>query len=636
MNYVKDFKGLLRDGQTLLIVPPFTSLASPALGVHVLQACAREAGFQVSVLYANILLAATIGVETYNAFFKHLRVPQFVGERLFAHSAYDLSLLDQGNGKEVNTLELAEILDQVPLEQLEALSDLEIEIFPLEWSTLKQLEATISPWVDAVAKALTQLVFPIIGCTTSFEQSNASIALFKHIKSYRPETVTIIGGANCCAEMAQGIASLDPNNAYIDNIFSGESETTFVNFLRDFSAGTLPPNRIINGEPCRELDALPTPDFGEYFEQLDYYLSDAQKLCDTVGIAYETSRGCWWGQKHQCIFCGVNRDGIEFRKKSPERILGDFHRFAEVYPTRKMFLVDNLVPYAYFKTLLPRLAEQSSDWELACSLRSHLSLRDVLTLKRAGISVIGAGIESLSSALLKLMNKGALARQNINTLRYTRSAGLYLQWHLLWGFPGESLDMYTQMLDLIPLIYHLQPPVKMLHLLITSFSRYFESPEAYGLRNVRPLADYAAAFPPYADIAKLAAHFVADYECASHQNLDVIAVLRQHITAWQKRWTANDTHPVALQVIEFGDTYILIDTRELPGTQTAQVLNRTQASVALAARPYVETEEIAWALEQKIGVQLDGWYVPLATAKPELLQAFEDEFRANDAQKLQG
>jgi hypothetical protein len=46
--------------------------------------------------------------------------------------------------------------------------------------------------------------------------------------------------------------------------------------------------------------------------------------------------------------------------------------------------------------------------------------------------------------------------------------------------------------------------------------------------------------------------------------------------------------------------------------------------VALTARPYVDTPEVAWALENKIGVVVDDWYVPLATADPELLLTFED------------
>ncbi|KPL22560.1 MAG: hypothetical protein AMJ93_06920 [Anaerolineae bacterium SM23_84] len=621
-DYTIDVRSLLREGQALIIVPPFAPLDQPSLGVHVLQACAREAGYHVSVLYANILLAATIGVSNYAAFNEPVRTLRFVGERLFGHSAYGLSLFDNWTP----TLSLSMLLEQAPVEQLEALSDTSAETWPLTADTLKQLETMIPSWVAAVASAVTQLAFPVIGCTSAFEQTNASIALFKQIKHRQPGVITIIGGANCAGEMAQGIASLDPKGECIDYIFSDESEATFLRFLRAFSSAQLAADRIIRGELCRELDTLPALDFGEYSEQLDYYLADEQV---SFWIPYETSRGCWWGQKRKCAFCGLNEANMQFRYKSPEQVLDDLNRLAQTYPSHKIKVVDNIMPFTYFRTLLPMLANGRDRLEMDWSLRSSLSLDNVLALKEAGFSIINVGIESLSSGLLRLMNKGASVRQNINLLRYVQSVGIAVDWRILWGFPGDTVDMYEQMLDLLPLMHHLRPPSSLYHLHILRFNSYFERPEAYGVHNIRPLPSYAAAFPPQADIEKLATHFVADYECASHQHLDVIEALAQEITAWQKRWPPDSDALTLLHVIPSGDRYLLFDTRGLPETQPIQLLDREQASVALTARLDVETPEIAWALKHRLGVVVDDRYVPLATADPELLQAFEDDVRHN-------
>jgi hypothetical protein len=80
-----------------------------------------------------------------------------------------------------------------------------------------------------------------------------------------------------------------------------------------------------------------------------------------------------------------------------------------------------------------------------------------------------------------------------------------------------------------------------------------------------------------------------------------------------------------LQVVALGDSYLLLDTRRLPGTQAAQGLSYEQASAALAPQPDTETDVVAWALESQVGVLLDGEYVPLATARPELIRAFEED-----------
>jgi hypothetical protein len=247
-------------------------------------------------------------------------------------------------------------------------------------------------------------------------------------------------------------------------------------------------------------------------------------------------------------------------------------------------------------------------------------------LKKAGVSTLQVGIESLSSELLSLMHKGVSARQNIACLRYFASAGLAIAWNLLWGIPGDTLEMYQGTLDLLPLMHHLPPPASMIHLVVARYSPYFEHPEAYGVYNVRPLSSVFAAFPPHADLDKLSLYFAADYASQVHQNMDVIVEIKRELGAWQDRWSRPSERPPLLHVVDLGENYVLVDTRNLAGTDTTQVLSRAQAAAALVARPCVEMPELTWALEHKIGVLLDAWYVPLATARPELLRGIESEF----------
>jgi ribosomal peptide maturation radical SAM protein 1 len=620
LNYPTALRTWLQDGDTLLIVPPFASLDQPALSVHVLQACAREAGFQTRVLYANSLLAAAIGVENYVAFTTGRRVPKLLGECMFARDAYGLPLLDSW----VDRSDLALLMEGSPSEQVDILDNLDAEPFPLTLPHLKQIERTASAWLDDLAETIADVNFSVVGVTTSYEQTNATVALLKRIKRCNARTTTIVGGANCAGEMAEGITSLDPNSECIDYVFSGESEGTLLSFLQDISAGRLPPKRIIRGKPNHCLDALPTPDFREYIEQMECFLPGAEAVIGTTFLCYENSRGCWWGEKHLCSFCGANGESIAFRQKSPERVLEDLDHFTETCSIRRILLVDEIMPRGYFQTLLPALIERPVDLEIAGSVKANLSLDDVLKLKRAGFSSIGAGIESLSSGLLALMNKGLTARQAIALLRYARAADVHLRWNFLWGFPGDTLEMYEEMLALLPLVRHLQPPDAIIHLVITRFSPYFDDPKVYGVRDIHPLASYAAAFPSYADMTKLAVNFTADYESAAHQNLDLVENLLREIVAWKQSWRNKDASISNLQVIEFDGSYILVDTRGLQNGQRMSLLTPSQAAAALVPRPYAETDEIAWALERQVGIVRDGWYVPLATAAPGLLRAFED------------
>jgi ribosomal peptide maturation radical SAM protein 1 len=611
-------EGLLLDGEILIIVPPFAAVNRPSLPAHLLQACALASGFRVSVLYANLLLAAEIGVGLYSAV-SNAPPHAMVGERFFARSAHGLPPFGEPDGPALT---------------------LDIDL-----PALVRVEPRAVPFAEAVAAAVARRPFKVVGATTTFEQTNASLALLQRIKRARPEIVTILGGANCEGEMAKGIASLDPSIDQIDHIFSGESDVTFPAFLTALAEGTRPPGRIVTGAPLADLDALPTPDFTEYFEQRAniFPASSRGSFEAAVGptrLPYESSRGCWWGQKHHCTFCGLNGEGMAFREKSPERVFADLAALARAHGTARFCMTDNIMPRGYFKTLLPRLAASPSPVELFYEQKANLSLDDVLTLKRAGVHSIQPGIEALSSALLRRMDKGVLARQNLVLLRDARAAGLDLQWNLLWGFPGDLAEDYEATLALLPLLHHLKPPDSLLHLSVDRFSPYFQRPEAYGIQNIRPHPAYRAAFPAHTALDQIAYYFVGDYASSAYRRRDLIGRIEQELGAWRARWAPSagapptPPTPPTLRVTPVGEYYLVLDTRGLPGTDETMVLDREEATSALRAAPYAETAAIARAIERRIGVVVDGWYVPLATASPALLQSLEREARGSSKAAL--
>lgn len=605
----------------LLIVPPFHPVTTPSLAVHVLQACAREAGLQVEVCYANLLLAHELGTDVYTSigFPRDYPPDALLGEWLFARSAYGHRCSD-------------------PLFSLE-------DAFGPAWAqwlaisrrganasegfsepALTRLEERVGDWAQTLARDLAGRRYPIIGCSTMFSQTNASLALLRGIKAHDASAVTLLGGANCEGEMAAGIASLDPDGEAIDFVFSGESEATFVRFLRDYLDGRAPGGRIVRGEPCADLDALPTPDFAEYFDQLATALPQLAQEPDRLTLPYESSRGCSWAQMHPCTFCGINGSIQAFRQKDPQRVAYDLAQFAGKYPTRRVDMADSAMPRRYVHTLLPGLARTRQGLSIGYGVRADLRLIDFLALGQAGVDTIQPGIEALSTSLLRRMRKGTRAHQNIAQLRYARTAGLRVQWALLWGFPGDRRDDYEQTLALLPLLRHLPPPGCLLHLSVDRFSLYFCSPERYGLSELRPLDSYRTVFPQKADIGRIAYHFTAEYACDSHEHLDLIQQIATEVDAWQAAWTDRGSPPILHVAPAGGGRYVLFDTRGPSGLETVSVLNEDQAATALAGGPDGDARLVAWALKKRVVVALDGRYCPLATADPELLLMFEETY----------
>ena len=56
------------------------------------------------------------------------------------------------------------------------------------------------------------------------------------------------------------------------------------------------------------------PDYDDYYAVLAELGQTAQGL-DRI-LLYEGSRGCWWGEKHHCTFCGLNAQSMKFRAKA--------------------------------------------------------------------------------------------------------------------------------------------------------------------------------------------------------------------------------------------------------------------------------------------------------------------------------
>jgi ribosomal peptide maturation radical SAM protein 1 len=596
----------------LLVVPPFASLTNPSLGVHILQACGRKAGFRVQVLYANILLAQVIGEKNYTRICD-APMGSFAAERFFARSAYGLPPL----GRHANRM-------FEPSWVISADHGVEVEPdfaggLPIALRELRRLEAQAAGFVDSVAKATSERSYRIVGCSTTFEQTAASVALLNRIKFLDKNTVTILGGANCEGEMARGIASL---GASIDYIFSGESEATFVDFVRTILAGSYPKDRIIRGEPCTTMDALPTPMFTEFYEQRKRFLTRSPMAEEETEILYETSRGCWWGQKQHCTFCGLNGEGMAFRHKTADRVIEELRALLDAHPTKKVLMTDNIMPHGYFKTLLPRLATELPEHSIFYEQKANLSLSKVLALKQAGIRWIQPGIEALSSRLLKLMKKGVQGRQNLMLLRDARAAGVQLTWNLLWGFPGDDVEAYQETLAIVPLLHHFQPPDGLWHLSLDRFSPYFSRPAEFGVRNLVPLAAYYDFLPKTADVNRVAYHFMANYGCGSHDQIDVIHNLWREVGRWHAAWKRTGGEPLEdLRIAQDQGLYVLVDTRRVSGTKKTHVLEETEASTLVTSRPYSGSKLETWALQEKVAIVMDGWFVPLPVADPKILLA---------------
>lgn len=586
-----DYAEVLSDADALIIIPPFDDLRWPSLGAHLLQACAREKGFNVRVFYANMALAAVLGEEL----FTKIGEKRYLREVLFANMTYGVESFYK---------------DDSVLQQLAP---------DMKLKDLIKIEKKIEKWVDGVVEEILKHHFRIIGCSTTFGHVTASICLLNKIKIMNPAITTIIGGAYCFGELTEGVASLTDK---IDYIFSGESEITFPNFIKQVLINQLPKERIIAGERP-DINRNPVPDYSDYFMQSQKYLPESKR---EIMITYETSRGCWWGQKKPCNFCGLNCD-LAYHYKSPPKVINDLKKLSRKFPGYRILMADCIMPFKYFTKLLRDLPRELPGVEFFYEVKANLKLEQVALLKNAGITRVQPGIETLSSPLLKKINKGCLARHNIAVLRYFRSAGIIPHWNFLFRIPGETPEDYRSMIELIPLIKHLQPPLFISPIALFRHSKYFIQPESFGITNLSPMkVFYNALLPKWADINKYAYDFEGEFR--HFENDPIVQEVLFKVEEWMKVWREKQVPKLKLVRIPEGK-YLLIDSRGLKNPLTSY-LSEKQAMVTLLDWPmstvnYLVEDEIQWAIEQQLMVTLDSWYISLVTAELDLLLEFKEK-----------
>ncbi len=618
---------VIESGDVLLVISPFVWTAAPLGGIHLLQAACREQGVTARVVYSNLHFCSLTGGQLHRAI--AMEDMFLVEERLFGSAAYNLP----GMGEDIaKLLDSGEVPDHIwppgkPLHP-QAVPAVETPVRNLfrsvDWV---RLQALAEQWRRALAREIVKKQFSIVGCSTTHGGLAPAIALLQAVKEAAPNIVTCLGGALCETDMAEGILPIAPG---VDFIFTGEADETFPTAAREILKGKKPAKPIVYGRMVQNLDNVPLPDYREYFSQRRVFLPDEPDRDPGLMIPYETSRGCWFGR---CTFCGLMGPDNRYRKKSPETIVRDLKSLVGSYENRRIYITDNIIAPQYYKTLFTRLSREIPSLILQYEIKSNMTLDQLLSLKEAGVNMMQPGIESLSSPLLKRMDKGVTVRENIALLRYARSVNLDLKWNLLFGFPGDREEEYTPMLRLFPLVHHLQPPRMMIPVRICRYSKYYCSPAEYGISRLRPARVHQDLLPPQADPGKLAYLFAGEFDADSLDKPGLLSSFWEAYRTWDDAWATYSFLPLdgMLPKLHISpgeqDDFILRDTRGLDDRPECTVIDGETALLLLVARPLEAVPERVrkHAAKQDLAIELDSWFIPLSTAPPSLLQSLEAE-----------
>jgi len=529
-----------------LVSMPFINVYRPGMATALLKAILRRRGIACDVHNLFVEFAERIGIVLYELL-AIICDERLAAERLFAPHLFGPDFMPE--------LELPSGYDPAdPSETPEI--------------TKKRLREAAALFLDDCLEEIPWPQYEIVGFSSMFEQNLGSLALAKRIKQRWPEKVIVFGGANCEGEMG---LELHRQFQFIDYVCSGEGDVIFPELVECLLAGRAAPrapglicrdgNRSVFGAgigaaPVLNLDELPYPDYDDYFDRLR---ASSLDIDGTVDLPFEASRGCWYGAKHHCTFCGLNGHTMAYRSKSPRRALEEIQFLARRYNVNRLTAADNILDMRYLAELAPELARSDSNLSIFYEVKANLRKEQMAALKRAGIDRLQPGIESLSTSILQLMRKGCTALQNLQTLKWASELQIRISWNFLMGFPNEDPKEYKRMAEMVPALVHLPPPLNLGFVRLDRFSPYFTAPDHLGMVRVRPAKPYSDIYPfPEQSLRRLAYFF--DYDYADGRDpMQYVAPALEMMRSWQQNYCA-----YSFGTLVDGDKLHLRDRR--PGT----------------------------------------------------------------------
>jgi len=618
--------------RVLICNMPFSNLRWPNLGPSLLKGALLARGIACDLAYFNFDFAERVGLEPYYWIADRFA---FVlgGERLFAREYFGDRLPDDDR-----------YWNKVLLAADDGLTEQDRRDYAA-------MGAEVGPFLDHCMASVDWGRYAVVGFAASFQQTMPSMCLARRIKERCPGVTIVFGGAACEGVMGVELCRRFPE---VDHVFLGEADLTFPPVAEQVLAGgpvELPPG-VVARDPTSDrlpraccdvpvppdaarflvddLDALPYPDFDDYFVRWE-----RSPLKDEIEplLFFETSRGCWWGQKHHCKFCGLNGATLTYRSKTPTRAVDELTHLVERYGVHRACSADNIFDYRYFDTFLPLLKHSAIDLAFVYEMKPSLRKEQARALLDAGLGAAQLGIETFSTPILKLIGKGANSIQNLQALKWFSAAGIEVKWNILYGFPGEPPEEYARLAELLPALYHLAPPLAVGRVRMDRFSPYFEEPEANGMKNPRPHRAFSYVYPfPNESLRDLAYYYEFDFADGRDPEL-YAAGLVEAAEEWQRL-----KGTVSLRHFDRGDgVLILTDTRPC-ATAFQRRLTGWQREVYLFCDPGRSFERICefaeslpadpppdaaavlstldeW-LAERIIARLDGKYLSLALPAP--------------------
>ena len=338
------------------------------------------------------------------------------------------------------------------------------------------------PWED----------YDLVGLSVSLCQTLSSVLMARRIRARSRRPRIVIGGPAVSSRMGRSFLDAFPE---IDAVVNGEGEQPLCLLVQRLGEGrdltglkgvmtrTSAPEGDMEHLELPSLEPLPFVDYDAYFATLDT-LGCRDDVLRDLEVPVEGSRGCWWDRRHcrqgaSCQFCNLNLQWDRYREKPVEHQLSEMQHLLDRHAghgVHRFLLVDNVVRkkqtdvVALFEGIRDRIPEEP---EIYMEARANLRPRLWRLLREAGVTHCQVGIESLSTSMLRKINKGTTTIMNLEAMKSMERFGIQNPANIIYDLPFMTCSEVDEIIDVIRYA-HAYHPLSPTRFFLNYGSPYYE------------------------------------------------------------------------------------------------------------------------------------------------------------------
>jgi len=449
--------------------------------------------------------------------------------------------------------------------------------------------------------------YGLVGFSICLCQLTASLYLIQKLKEHFPALFIVVGGSMFTGDAVRDIFKVFPE---IDMVVNGEGEiplSRLVSFLTDpdgrekilslngiVTPKTADKKKPISFHQMEDLSDLPPPDYSDYFKLMQSF-GPEKHFFPTLPM--EISRGCWWqrtfrnGESRGCSFCNLNLQWDGYRTKHPRQVVSEIEQLTTKHKTLSVAFMDNLLPLKTSREVFKQMKELKMDFRLFGEIRATTPKRDLMLLESAGMREVQIGIEALSTRLLKKLNKGTTAIQNIEIMKHCEMLGIQNSANLIVHFPGSDEDDVAETLQNLEFTYFFRP-LRMVHFWLGLGSPVWQNPKAYGINAVFNHGNYAGIFPR--EVVESIRFAIQAYRGDLGYQKKLWRPVKTKLNTWKNVYEKLHQGPTHEHILSFRDgrSFMVIRQRRLESEPLTHRLEGTSRAIYLFCQKHRRTKRI--------------------------------------------